>query len=307
MEDYNLIIEILEDFLGDSHRHHPGKGQIAFDCPVCSYDIKGLDDGDGKGNLEVNYQMGVFKCWSCAETHYTKGRLGKLIKKWGTKTHLRDFELLSPEEFHYKENKYNSKLKLPIGYSSLTDVSPHDLNAKQVWNYLRKRNISKEIVEKYKIGFTTEGEYKFRIIVPSYNVYDDLQFFIARSYVNNKLKYKNPEQEKSNLIFNEGHIDWDKDIYLVEGVFDMFFIENSIPLLGKVVSDSLWQRLYEESKSNIIICLDGDAWEDAVRLYEKINGGKLRGRIKIVKLPDNRDIADLQGKINPESILQLHK
>ena len=307
MEDYNLIIEILEDFLGDSHRHHPGKGQIAFDCPVCSYDIKGLDDGDGKGNLEVNYQMGVFKCWSCAETHYTKGRLGKLIKKWGTKTHLRDFELLSPEEFHYKENKYNSKLKLPIGYSPLTDVSPHDLNAKQVWNYLRKRNISKEIVEKYKIGFTTEGEYKFRIIVPSYNVYDDLQFFIARSYVNNKLKYKNPEQEKSNLIFNEGHIDWDKDIYLVEGVFDMFFIENSIPLLGKVVSDSLWQRLYEESKSNIIICLDGDAWEDAVRLYEKINGGKLRGRIKIVKLPDNRDIADLQGKINPESILQLHK
>ena len=307
MEDYNLIIEILEDFLGDSHRHHPGKGQIAFDCPVCSYDIKGLDDGDGKGNLEVNYQMGVFKCWSCAETHYTKGRLGKLIKKWGTKTHLRDFELLSPEEFHYKENKYNSKLKLPVGYTSLVEVSPHDLNAKQVWSYLKKRNISKEIVEKYKIGFTTEGEYKFRIIVPSYNVYDDLQFFIARSYVNNKLKYKNPEQEKSNLIFNEGHIDWDKDIYLVEGVFDMFFIKNSIPLLGKVVSDSLWQRLYEESKSNIIICLDGDAWEDAVRLYEKINGGKLRGRIKIVKLPDNRDIADLQGKINPESILQLHK
>ena len=54
MEDHNLIIEILEDILGDSHRHHPGRGQIAFDCPVCSYDLKGLDSGDGKGNLEVN-------------------------------------------------------------------------------------------------------------------------------------------------------------------------------------------------------------------------------------------------------------
>ena len=251
MEDYNLIIEILEDILGDSQRHHPGKGQIAFDCPVCSYDIKGLDCGDGKSNLEVNYHMGV--------------------------------------------------------YSPLTDVSPHDLNAKQVWNYLRKRNISKQIVEKYKIGFTTEGEYKFRVIVPSYNIKEELQFFIARSYVNSKLKYKNPEQEKSNLIFNEGHIDWHKDIYLVEGVFDMFFVENSIPLLGKVVSDNLWQRLYEESKANIIICLDGDAWDDAVKLYEKINGGKLRGRIKIVKLPDNRDIADLKGEINPDNILELHK
>ena len=307
MEDYNLIVEILEDILGDSQRHHPGKGQIAFDCPVCSYEIKGLDTGDGKANLEVNYQMGVFKCWSCAETHYTKGRLGKLIKKWGTPTHLRDFELLSPEEFHYKNTKYNGKLKLPVGYTELTEVSPHDLNAKQVWNYLRKRNISKEIVEKYKIGFTTEGEYKFRIIVPSYNIYGDLQFFIARSYVNSKLKYKNPEQEKSNLIFNEGHIDWEKDIYLVEGVFDMFFVENSIPLLGKVVSDNLWQRLYEESKGNIIVCLDGDAWDDAVRLYEKINGGKLRGRVKIVKLPDNRDIADLKGEIDPKNILELHK
>ncbi len=307
MEDYNLIVEILEDILGESHRHHPGKGQLAFDCPVCSYEIKGLDKGDGKANLEVNYQMGVFKCWSCAETHYTKGRLGKLIKKWGTPTHLRDFELLSPEEFHYKNTKYNGKLKLPIGYTELTEVSQHDLNAKQVWNYLRKRNISKEIVEKYKIGFTTQGEYKFRIVVPSYNTYGDLQFFIARSYVNSKLKYKNPEQEKSNLIFNEEHIDWDKDIYLVEGVFDMFFLENSIPLLGKVVSDNLWQRLYEESKGNIIVCLDGDAWDDAVRLYEKINGGKLRGRVKIVKLPDNRDIADLKGEINPENILELHK
>ena len=49
MEDYNLIVEILEDILGDSQRHHPGKGQIAIDCPVCSYDIKGLDKGDGKG------------------------------------------------------------------------------------------------------------------------------------------------------------------------------------------------------------------------------------------------------------------
>jgi hypothetical protein len=108
MEDYDLIIEILEDILGDSYKHHPSRGQISFDCPVCSYDIKpvcsydikGLDCGDGKGNLEVNYQLGVYKCWACSETNYTKGRLGKLIKKWGNKTHLRNFNLFTPEDFH---------------------------------------------------------------------------------------------------------------------------------------------------------------------------------------------------------------
>lgn len=307
MEEHNLIIEILEDILGDSCRHHPGKGQIAFDCPVCSYDIKGLDKGDGKGNLEINYKMGVYKCWACSETHYTKGRIGKLVKKWGSPIQFKNFQLVNPDEFEYSDKKYRHDLKLPYGYTKLIDSSTYDLNARQVWNYLKKRNISKEIVEKYEIGFTTEGEYKFRIIVPSYNSEGNLQFFVARSYVNTKLKYKNPEQEKSEIIFNENHLNWDEDIYLVEGVFDMFFLPNSIPLLGKVISDKLWQRLYKESTANIIICLDGDAWEDSVKLYEKINGGKLRGRVKVVKLPKDKDIADLNGQINKENILELHK
>jgi len=307
MDDFTLIIEILEDIFGEVKKHNPHNGQISFDCPVCSYDLKGLDHGDGKGNLEINYKMGVYKCWACSETNYTKGRIGNLIKKWGNKTHIRDYQLLYPEDLEYSKNKYNENLKLPIGYTKLTEVSEHDLTAKQVWNYLKKRNITKEIIDKYNIGFTTQGEYKFRIIVPSYNKNNELQFFVARSYINTKLKYKNPQQEKSNIIFNEQHIDWESDIYLVEGVFDMFFVENSIPLLGKVISDNLWQKLYENSKSNIIICLDGDAWDDAVKLYEKINGGKLRGRVKLVKLPNNKDIADLNGEIKPEQILELHK
>jgi DNA primase len=307
MEDHNLIIEILEDILGDSYRHHPGKGQIAFDCPVCSYDLKGLDKGDGKGNLEINYKMGVYKCWACSETNYTKGRIIKLIKTWGSPVQIKNFQLVNPDEFEYSNKKYRDDIKLPYGYTKLIDCSPYDLNGRQVWNYLKKRNIGKDIVEKYQIGFTTEGEYKFRIIVPSYNNKGDLQFFIARSYVNTKLKYKNPEQQKSEIIFNETHLNWEKDIYLVEGVFDMFFLPNSIPLLGKVISDKLWQRLYEECKSNIIICLDGDAWEDSVKLYEKINGGKLRGRVRVVKLPTDKDIADLNGQIKEENILELHK
>ena len=74
-----LIVEILEDFLGDYKKHYKDKCQISFDCPVCSYDIKGLDKGDGKGNLEVNYFKGVYKCWSCSETHSTHGYINKLF------------------------------------------------------------------------------------------------------------------------------------------------------------------------------------------------------------------------------------
>ena len=307
MEDYELIIEILEDIFGNIHQHYPNKGQISFDCPVCSYDLKGLEEGDGKGNLEINYHMGVYKCWACSETADTHGHILKLIRKWGDKTQLSNFELVSPQEFMGKEKTYNKKIKLPYGFTKLEEVSPHDLHAKQAFTYLRKRNIGKNLIKKYGIGFTTQGDYKFRIIVPTYTPTDKLEYFVGRSYINAKLKYKNPEQEKSKIIFNGDKIDWEKDIFLVEGVFDMFFLDNSVPLLGKVVSDNLWEKLYTQATANIIICLDGDAWDDAVKIFDKLNGGKLRGRIRVVKMPIDKDIAELNGEIKDENILQLER
>ena len=49
---------------------------------------------------------------------------------------------------------------------------------------------------------------------------------------------------------------------------------------------------------NIIIALDGDAYKDAVKLYHELNGGTLYGRIKIIKLPVDKDVCDLLGKID---------
>ena len=43
--------------------------------------------------------------------------------------------------------------------------------------------------------------------------------------------------------------------------------------------------------------MDGDAWSDAEKLYHKMNCGKLMGKINIVKLPKDKDIADLQGNL----------
>jgi hypothetical protein len=42
-----LVVEILEDFLGNHKKHYEAKGQISFDCPECAME-KGLMDGDGK-------------------------------------------------------------------------------------------------------------------------------------------------------------------------------------------------------------------------------------------------------------------
>lgn len=298
MVEYEEIVEMLIDIMGEYKYHNERTGQIAFSCPVCSYEIKGLDELDGKGNLEVNYIQGVYKCWSCAETHNTHGSLHNLIKKYGTHRQLKKFELLMPETEFEIEKKIYRKVKLPKEYISFKDAS-NGLKLihhyKRAYNYLKERNVTDEIIEKFKIGFAYEGKYANRIIIPSYDALGQLNYFVARSYETRPYrKYDNPEAEKQTIIFNEYLIDWSQPIHIVEGPFDSIFLFNAIPMLGKVMSDFLFDILYEKA-TEIIIVLDGDAWKDSQKLYYKLNGGRLFGKVRVVRLPGDKDIADLQG------------
>ena len=305
---YEPIIDILEDILGECRSHNEYKHQISFDCPVCSYDIKGLDGGDGKGNLEVNYGMGVYKCWSCGETHETHGSIYKLIKTFGNQRHIKRYKLLKPEDDEsYKKSKRNY-VKLPKEFISLSNVSQGFKLThyyKEVMNYLKNRNITDEMISKYNIGFCYTGFYSYRVIIPSYDDKGFVNYFIGRSYEPKpKLKYRNPEAEKEQIIWNEHLIDWDKPVFLVEGVFDHIFLPNSIPMLGKKISEKLFKLLYEKA-NEIIIILDPDAHEDAEKIYYQLNGGRLFDKVWVLKLYGNCDIADLKGEINLDEKIKI--
>lgn len=304
MDSDSLLIDLIETIFGEPKSVNEYKGQISVDCPVCSYDIKGLSKTDGKGNLEINYHQHVFKCWSCGETHDTHGHLGKLIDKYGSKKDKKTYKLIRPDKFEKKEREYKP-LELPKEYRKFEDLHPLHIPRKEAFNYLKKRGITQEIIDKYQIGLCIDGEYAGRIIVPSFNKKGELNFFVSRSWnPKSKLKYKNPEAPKDFLIFNESLIDWKKDIYIVEGVFDSFFLDNSIALLGKFINDNLWEKLYTKAKKNIIVCLDGDAFTDAKKIYDKLNGGTLYNRIKLAKLPKDKDVCDLKGEVE-EYLLEM--
>jgi DNA primase len=296
MEDKNeVLVDLLRDVLGEEKQHYDSKGQISFDCPVCAAE-KGVE-GDGKGNLEVNYFRGVYKCWACAETHGTQGVLGKLFDKYGTKKQKQVWDLLKPEEEGEKV-KPKVYLRLPEGYTKFKDSNIRFIPHREAINYLYSRGITDEMIENYDIGYTVQGDYAYRIIVPSYDEDGYLNYFVSRAWVPKKMKYKNPSVPKEEIIFNESRIDWTKDIYLCEGVFDAFFLPNPIPMLGKFLSNNLFTKLYDKAEGDIHICLDGDAWSDALKLYHNLNGGKLYNRIKILKLPKDKDVCDLRGDIS---------
>ena len=290
-EESEVIVSLLKDIFGKEKHHYSSRGQISFNCPVC-------DEGRGKGNLECNYFRLVYKCWSCSEVNNMQGALGKLIDIYGNRKQKKVFNLLKPKDEEKKIIK-KPKVKLPEGFTKFIDSNPIYPVYREAINYLKGRGVNQEMIEKFQIGFCDKGECAGRIVIPSYNKDLELNYYIARSWnPHSKSKYKNPQAEKDIIIFNEYLIDWNKDVYLVEGAFDSIFLENSIPMLGKNLSETLFQSLYEKAKGNIIIALDGDAWKNAVKLYRELNGGELYGKVKIVKLPDDKDVCDLKGQIN---------
>ena len=293
MDENEALVELLEEVLGDHGLHYPNRGQISFNCPVC-------DDGRNKHNLEVNYIDNVYKCWSCGDSEGTHGPLGKIFDRYGNKKQKKLYQVFKPETVVKREKKKKT-LRLPSSYTLFKDSSKVYPVRRQAINYLYNRGITDYMIEKYQIGFCDNGDHAGRIVIPSYDSKGELNYYIARSWnPMSRAKYKNPEAEKDKIIFWESLIDWNKDIFLVEGAFDGLFLDNSIPMLGKHMSELLFDTIYKKAKGDIIICLDADAWENAVNLYHELHGGELWGRIKLVKLPDEKDIADLRGEIKDE-------
>ena len=76
----DLIIGVLEDFLGEAKYHNEGKCQLSFPCPACA-DEKGRISDDGKAKLGVNYKTGLFNCFVCSNHNNMRGTIPYLIKR----------------------------------------------------------------------------------------------------------------------------------------------------------------------------------------------------------------------------------
>lgn len=285
--DVEILLDLIEEVLGKPKKTYHSHLQYGYDCPIC-------DEDKHKGNLEVSLEKFVWHCWSCG----ISGPLGKLFDDFGNKKQKKLYGLLQPEEVKSVEKK-KPKIKLPVGFTLFKDSSEIYPVRRQAYNYLKSRGITDDIIEKYKIGFCDGGSFSGRIIIPSFDKNGELNYFIARSWdPKSKSKYKNPTAEKDKIIFNESLINWNDDITLVEGAFDSVFVPNSIAMLGKYLSELLFETLYKNAKKHIIVATDGDAWESGLKIYNELNGGDLFGRIKIVKLPLDKDICDVKGKLD---------
>jgi len=296
-----VLISLLEDTLGECKKHYEGKAELLFDCPVCS-----ANSGvffDGKGNLQVNYVKGKYNCWACGESCNTKGSIKNLFKKFADgKTYIKyaklgfrynddSFIFDEEDELTEKAPVVLPRFSLPI--NGMTENTP---KFKDVNKYLTLRGLDSKIISKFNLHFGGDG-FENRIIIPSYDLSGSLNYYTGRliyKYQNRKvIKYKNFEAPKETFIFNEGLIDWNKRVFLVEGPFDHIVLPNSIPLLGKKLSNLLYNSIYYKAKKGITIVLDPDAREDSKKIFYKLDAGRLYGKVNYVDLPYDMDVSEI--------------
>ena len=305
------IIQLFDKYLG-SHRTLK-KNEYAYHCPFCHHH---------KQKLQLNDKSFKFHCWTCnagGNLSYLGKKLGfsnteivelakltgadqklkeALEKKGNWSDAIKELLLITEEE----EQESHSALLLPPEFKSALELKIDKKNPIEghAIKYLKDRGITKKEIIRYNIGFCQKGLYAGRIIIPSYDTRNQLNYFIARSiFPEEKQKYKNPPVSKDVIVFSN-QIDWKEPITLCEGVFDAIALKrNAIPLLGKFVQNNLMGAL-KNTKPDIFICLDNDAQDDALVLYDKIKS--YVKSVKNIKL-DDKD----PGEISFQNILKYQK
>jgi DNA primase len=100
------------------------------------------------------------------------------------------------------------------------------------------------------------------------------------------MKYKNPPISK-NIICLDSHINWKEPIILCEGVFDAITIRrNAVPLLGKFPSKTLVEKIFMNGVSDIVISLDNDAMNEALKVSDYFRKQGINVRLMMLKDKD---------------------
>ena len=324
---YNILVEIL----GESKQGYYTEGveQYQFNCCRCAEDNDGISDG--KHNLEILLSLSrglKYHCWKCGDTDNMRGNIGSLIKRYGGTSHYRQYkeELQNIKSNRlYDINLFGSDvemgaldeniLKLPKTFQK---IDLKEVRSYKLKKYLSERNITQEIIDKFNIGYTEWNDEDWtmrnRVVIPSYDMFGDLNFYVGRDFSGKaNIKYKNCNADKLNIIFQESLINWDSNIYLVEGVFDSLVGPNFVSLLGKtLIKDSeLYRSLYRKANGNIIICLDGDTTIDETkRIYNSLNIGRLKNKIWYINLQEDcpyKDFGELYEKEGKKGIINVLK
>jgi DNA primase len=276
------LLELLSGILGN-HSNHSGD-ECSFHCPFCHHHKK---------KLAVNLDTQKWQCWVCGSKGKSLHRLFKSLNV--DESVFVRLKSITGQKIQIDNDDTDTQIyfSLPEYFTPLVDA-PNNFETKNVANYLKSRNITREDVIKYNIGYCSDGLYKNYIIIPSYDENGKLNYFVARNYYNSSMKYKNPPISKNEIIF-ENNISYKLPIVLVEGVFDAITTRrNTIPLLGKKLQSKLYQKILEKNVKDVYIMLDNDARKEALDIAVKLQKQHIKVHVVQMDYKDPNEMGFLE-------------
>jgi hypothetical protein len=233
---------------------------VAVCCPNRNCGSYG---SSAKKKLVIRADTDNYHCWVCD----IKGRnLNSLLRKHSPQ-HIHEYR----EKFLAKSGGISIELpeeqeivvNVPQGFKLLaTSLKCRDPDIRDTIRYLRNRGLTNRDLWYFKMGTCTQGRYRRRVILPSFDADGDLNYFVARTIDSGAgMKYLNAKVPKKNVIFNEININWKQELTLVEGPFDLVKCDdNATCLLGSHFSEdyALFHEIIKHS-TPVILALDPDA------------------------------------------------
>ena len=246
-------IRLIESCFGKSKLSADNKNVIVF-CPVCK------SHGKDKFKLAIGINKGMYHCWVCESKGKNIGQLAlkySIQKKSATELYSYFKTGKEDEQLRIEEKK---NIELPEDFRLIGTNRGHE--AQLARNYLKNRGFKKKDIEAFRVGISSKYGYKNRVIFPSFDKNQKLNYYTARTYdANQKRRYQNSKISRKDIIFRELDIDFTQELILVEGVFDLLHTPwNSTCILGSWLDHKY--KLFQEivrHKTPVTLCLDQDA------------------------------------------------
>lgn len=286
------MLNLLVKCLGEPTKKSQAD-EYNFKCPNCKH--KSARTGTYV-SLAINVANGMYRCWWCdfagkplAEEHPAIV-ISRLFKKLGYLELEKSAISLAGKLFVDKKTEIKKDLTIPVCYQNVYLRRKNDYYVPG-YEYLLSRNINDEDILKYNIKYSVKDK---RLLFPSYDKDLKLNYYVTRSIVPDSIMpYINPPVKKTEIIFNEYLIDWNKPLVVVEGVFDYITTrDNSVPLLGSSLEQSLLIKRLIEHNTPVILALDPDASSKQLKIMKYL----LKKDIEVSYISwekETRDIAEM--------------
>jgi hypothetical protein len=171
---------------------------------------------------------------------------------------------------------------------------------------LFNRMLKKELIDSMYYSFN--GTYKYRALIPFYDEQGKIFYFQAMATLDWQKKYKylnfKDESITHKPIYNEFAVDRSKKVYLVEGLFDSTFVDNSVATIGVNFGNTVFNELKHKYQNRVWI-MDNDS-AGIKKTKELLNKGEscviFPKKYKSVK--DLNDLALLLNNANLTEIVE---